>query len=195
MSGARGGMAIRRKCSGCDVEMSPERTLVCGRCRYEMYCGAECQKTDWPRHKKMCEKDVGEGVDDFMTCVAQSISRLDGQVFGDFPGRRRWCSNYLVEFSEIVHDEKELFEMLRAGFSIASGSRGRIAEDPTKRARFAVVIKGKPQTPFLGTPKRAFGVGLDVLTIILRRPGHATLCQETLLRDTSGTLKLREKKW
>jgi hypothetical protein len=29
---------------------------VCAKCHFATYCGVECQKKDWPTHKKVCKK-------------------------------------------------------------------------------------------------------------------------------------------
>lgn len=41
-----------RKCCTCG-KIEPKQ-LCCGRCRSTSYCSLECQKSDWPRHKKHC---------------------------------------------------------------------------------------------------------------------------------------------
>ncbi|VDC00713.1 unnamed protein product [Peniophora sp. CBMAI 1063] len=38
-------------CSHCKKECGPR---ACKKCRQVAYCGAECQKADWPEHKKNC---------------------------------------------------------------------------------------------------------------------------------------------
>ncbi|KAI5777299.1 hypothetical protein EDC01DRAFT_732640 [Geopyxis carbonaria] len=38
-------------CAGCD---KPGKTLKCKRCMAVGYCGVECQKADWKRHKEHC---------------------------------------------------------------------------------------------------------------------------------------------
>ena len=38
----------------CPGIRSPDKFKVCGGCRYIRYCGLDCQKKDWPRHKTEC---------------------------------------------------------------------------------------------------------------------------------------------
>ncbi|KAA8915072.1 hypothetical protein FN846DRAFT_924693 [Sphaerosporella brunnea] len=40
------------KCYGCEKEGS----VRCARCTKALYCGKECQKTDWKRHKAICRE-------------------------------------------------------------------------------------------------------------------------------------------
>ncbi|KAG8971984.1 hypothetical protein FRB90_010341, partial [Tulasnella sp. 427] len=43
-------------CAGCNADASVEKTLQrCSSCKTAQYCGAECQKVDWSRHKKTCK--------------------------------------------------------------------------------------------------------------------------------------------
>jgi hypothetical protein len=43
-------------CGGCLKDASEVKLQVCGKCKRRMYCGADCQKGDWARHKKVCQK-------------------------------------------------------------------------------------------------------------------------------------------
>ncbi|KIJ90667.1 hypothetical protein K443DRAFT_116300 [Laccaria amethystina LaAM-08-1] len=43
--------------------MKPEGSLLrcagsCARIRKPRYCGRECQKADWKKHRKWCKKDL-----------------------------------------------------------------------------------------------------------------------------------------
>lgn len=40
------------KCSR--LEQKSEKFKKCARCKSTYYCGRECQKKDWKRHKKSC---------------------------------------------------------------------------------------------------------------------------------------------
>jgi MYND finger len=43
------------RCWGCDLEQPQGVTFkVCNQCRGVYYCSQDCQKSDWPRHKKTC---------------------------------------------------------------------------------------------------------------------------------------------
>lgn len=45
------------KCEKLDIELGPEAKMkLCGGCRITVYCSAECQKSDWARHKHECRK-------------------------------------------------------------------------------------------------------------------------------------------
>eukprot|EP00798_Chlamydomonas_sp_ICE-L_P011009 gene11009-18973_t len=62
MSGTSGSTAqgslykLVKNCSGCGLPDGEGRKLKwCQRCHNNAYCGAECQKADWPRHKPICK--------------------------------------------------------------------------------------------------------------------------------------------
>ena len=42
--------------TSCQVCGRSENTKKCGRCRSVYYCGENCQKTDWRRHKSSCQQ-------------------------------------------------------------------------------------------------------------------------------------------
>ena len=46
------GMYVFNHCRFCDVEGGKLKT--CAGCMHARYCSAECQKLDWPDHKKNC---------------------------------------------------------------------------------------------------------------------------------------------
>jgi hypothetical protein len=46
------GPMVEEKCRHC--MQRKERLLVCNRCKRAKYCNRECQKADWPTHKKLC---------------------------------------------------------------------------------------------------------------------------------------------
>ena len=41
----------KQPCSICENEFK----FICSICKKEKYCSKECQKTAWPRHKKVCK--------------------------------------------------------------------------------------------------------------------------------------------
>ena len=43
---------------GCSVCCDTDHLQQCGRCKMTRYCSAECQKSDWPKHKKVCAARV-----------------------------------------------------------------------------------------------------------------------------------------
>jgi hypothetical protein len=40
-------------CASC--AKTPGNPLRCGQCKISVYCSAECQKTDWPFHRRLCK--------------------------------------------------------------------------------------------------------------------------------------------
>jgi hypothetical protein len=45
-----------RLCWQCSASESPENKLFsCKQCKCAKYCGKECQKADWKKHKKLCK--------------------------------------------------------------------------------------------------------------------------------------------
>ena len=56
MSKARAKAAKHVQTGGCSVCGSLGKTNSCSRCRSVIYCGAACQRADWPTHKKACKK-------------------------------------------------------------------------------------------------------------------------------------------
>jgi len=44
----------RLECDYCGEAM--EKTLLCAKCKVAMYCGRECQRGDWKRHKPLCSR-------------------------------------------------------------------------------------------------------------------------------------------
>lgn len=42
------------KCAGCHQDRPLEELEKCGRCMNVYYCNKECQRKDWPLHKKTC---------------------------------------------------------------------------------------------------------------------------------------------
>ncbi|KAJ7605203.1 hypothetical protein FB45DRAFT_1042651 [Roridomyces roridus] len=43
-------------CSVCLKKTDLEKLKRCGRCQIVLYCSSDCQKKDWPEHKKFCGK-------------------------------------------------------------------------------------------------------------------------------------------
>ncbi|KAL4201184.1 hypothetical protein AMTRI_Chr02g214890 [Amborella trichopoda] len=49
------GFYASRRCSMCEKEVQGEQSLLCGRCRAVIYCGAICQRQHWKEtHKSIC---------------------------------------------------------------------------------------------------------------------------------------------
>jgi hypothetical protein len=46
---------IVRRCGRCD-KWTDRPMPRCGSCKLQLYCDAQCQKADWPRHKHVCAK-------------------------------------------------------------------------------------------------------------------------------------------
>jgi len=51
----RPSMTKRRQCEACwRLDDGKERFQQCGQCKSVYYCGKECQRKDWTRHKARC---------------------------------------------------------------------------------------------------------------------------------------------
>ena len=42
------------RCNNCYEPASKVKLYICAKCRKVAYCGVDCQKTDWPIHRKFC---------------------------------------------------------------------------------------------------------------------------------------------
>ncbi|ETN36305.1 uncharacterized protein HMPREF1541_08582 [Cyphellophora europaea CBS 101466] len=51
------GAPVLRECRNCDKfpEQVDGGLKACGKCKKVMYCGRDCQKSDWANHKKFCK--------------------------------------------------------------------------------------------------------------------------------------------
>jgi len=59
--------ALTFSCHTCKLPEASERILrVCGGCKVTLYCSPECQRVDWPRHKRTCP-----ALAVFMSCARQ----------------------------------------------------------------------------------------------------------------------------
>ncbi|KAG8926603.1 hypothetical protein FRC01_008646 [Tulasnella sp. 417] len=47
-------------CANCKTDDTAKKTLsVCVKCKTAQYCGKDCQRADWPRHKESCKWVIG----------------------------------------------------------------------------------------------------------------------------------------
>lgn len=56
---AVGECPVKLGCKGCgedDRDDGKKMMMRCGKCRVVKYCGKECQKADWGKHRKVCFK-------------------------------------------------------------------------------------------------------------------------------------------
>jgi hypothetical protein len=53
----------------CEVCYKQYNTKICGRCKKAHYCSVECQRNDWKKHKRRCNRIAGVSND--TTCVIE----------------------------------------------------------------------------------------------------------------------------
>jgi len=68
-------LLARWRCAMCDRRLCKVR--VCARCKLVSYCGRECQRGDWARHKAACAEKASGGVPAHRMPIG-SIGRLPG---------------------------------------------------------------------------------------------------------------------
>ncbi len=71
----------RLVCPVCETECK----MKCTRCKSVWYCSRECQGTDWPKHKKICN---------LMKHVAAKLTRMDencAEIFSRSAGEMLYC--------------------------------------------------------------------------------------------------------
>ena len=44
--------SIKKSCASCGAQGNDMK--ICVRCQGPRYCGRECQRADWPQHKRVC---------------------------------------------------------------------------------------------------------------------------------------------
>lgn len=93
------------RCGNNDCQNNSSTLLKCSRCHSQKYCGAECQKIDWPRHKKVCRlesaqmisKQTESKAEEVKTSLPESSMR---EVATQIPGLRL-IENFI---SDDLHD-------------------------------------------------------------------------------------------
>jgi len=48
------GMAKRELCLGCRITFPRKDMLICGGCKFALYCNEDCQTKDWTKHRGDC---------------------------------------------------------------------------------------------------------------------------------------------
>jgi len=52
------GKDVCSVCTKCKEEADAKKLFNCTGCKARLYCGQQCQKVDWPTHKKQCKPTV-----------------------------------------------------------------------------------------------------------------------------------------
>lgn len=86
----------------------------CSACKYAYYCSLECQRKDWPSHKRLCDKSkfsLTEKRDiKFINKLDASIIR--DMVVADFCGKKYsgndYQAAYVIIHSDILDDGKDI---------------------------------------------------------------------------------------
>jgi len=109
-------LALKEACSHCGKQR--ESLKRCSICKKASYCGAECQRAGWKRHKKTCESPVSVDV------VWTEVSAAD--LAGDWKRVLKWegrmedlLEHVLLEGHEFILDA---FLSARVSARAATGS-------------------------------------------------------------------------
>ena len=51
------------RCSACGAQFEYGSLIKCSRCSLAHYCSKKCQKTDWSKHKALCDRIVADKLD------------------------------------------------------------------------------------------------------------------------------------
>eukprot|EP01055_Gregarina_sp_Pseudo9_P001428 Gregarina_sp_Pseudo_9__1427@NODE_1955_length_1235_cov_6_767559_g1812_i0_p2_GENE_NODE_1955_length_1235_cov_6_767559_g1812_i0NODE_1955_length_1235_cov_6_767559_g1812_i0_p2_ORF_typecomplete_len262_score78_27zfMYND/PF01753_18/2_2e11zfC6H2/PF15801_5/0_025Ecl1/PF12855_7/0_022zfMss51/PF13824_6/0_21Meleagrin/PF08189_11/1_5_NODE_1955_length_1235_cov_6_767559_g1812_i0200985 len=100
-------------CSGCNRKEGENGVRIkrCAKCQTTPYCSRECQKADWKRHKKVCNKNASTraATMGLSVSVAKPFTRLQSNVWlHDRPS----CDTYklLIDSYRLRMDDEYKFE-------------------------------------------------------------------------------------
>jgi hypothetical protein len=65
----------RKQCPCGKTKKDETRMKFCSKCKVQSYCGAECQKADWPRHKAECAVLCAENAANFTGFKKKNASK------------------------------------------------------------------------------------------------------------------------
>ena len=65
--------AIQDKRSRCG---SDKKCMRCSRCKFHQYCSQECQRADWPTHKRWCDEHAQERQIRSVFLIFMNLSRF-----------------------------------------------------------------------------------------------------------------------
>lgn len=82
------GSCVQCQVKGLDLARQQKTLMKCEQCRKVMYCSPQCQKTDWPKHKKICQF-----VADPLKVMVDNVKRtfvetMQNNLRGQFPKER-----------------------------------------------------------------------------------------------------------
>jgi hypothetical protein len=89
--------SLLRKCRLCEQAMSEEPASAgrCAACKRVRYCGAPCQRSDWPRHKPECKAWKAEADAAIVAAGGCPVGNLEAQKAAG----KKWAG---IGFSETV---------------------------------------------------------------------------------------------
>jgi len=118
------------RCGACNKQIKLQLALWCAQCKKQAYCGRDCQKEHWRRHKKACEEEAKrkqeaeELLRKLRLDAAEQSAAARGPVSQDLV-----CAD--VEFSPEGR-ERRLAQLLQLAECVPKGERGFFIKDGKK---------------------------------------------------------------
>ena len=113
----------KSSCHACGAVL--RRTYRCSRCKLACYCQKACQRSDWPAHKKVCQKEQAPG-------------RKDGDAATSaIEVRAGWSAGHASQLPDDNLSTRCMLELLSHLHSLWAAASGHVQELPAFEALLA----------------------------------------------------------